>query len=165
MSNHHDFDLHWYQNVFLNSNFDRRSKFKKSAECRIMMILTCAGLRIHFWDQISIEDRNLKNRLNFELLWFWLALISESISELKFRLQIKISKIIWMSNHHDFDLHWYQNVFLNSNLDRRSKFPKSAEYRIIMILIYVQVKIHFWTQISITDQNFKNPPNVESWWF
>ena len=120
MSNHDVFDLFWDQNPFLNSNLDRRSKFQKSAESRIMMILTCADIRIHFWDEISIADQKRMARLDVKLH--------------SSRKQIN-----------------YILPFLNSNLDRISKFQKSAECWIIMILTCTDIRFHFWTQISIGD--------------
>ena len=111
---------------------------------------------------ISIVDQNFKNRLNVESWWFYIKLCSESISDLKSRSLIKLSKIGWMLNHDVFALGWARNPFLMSqvklskigrilnhddfpldcaqnpfltfNLDHRSNFQKSADIRIMMIL-------------------------------
>ena len=74
-------------------------------------------------------------------------------------------KIGRMLNHDDFALGWVQNPFLNLNLDRKLNFQISAECWIMIILHWVGLRIHFWSQTSIADQTFKNRPNVESWWF
>ena len=123
------------------------------------------GLRIHFWPQISIADQTFKNRSNVESWCVCIKFGSESISDLKSPLQIKLSKIGRMLNHDDFALDCAQNPFLKLNLDRRSKFQKSAERQIMMIMPWVGLRIHFWPQISIADQTFKNRVNVESWFF
>jgi hypothetical protein len=134
MSNHDDFVLDWTQNPFLKLNLDRRSNFQKSAECCIMMLLHYVGLRIHFWPQISIADQTFKNRPNVESWWFCIRLDSESISEIKSRSHIKLSKIGRKSYHDAFALCWVQNPFLTSNFDCRSNFQKSAECWIMIFL-------------------------------
>ena len=122
-------------------------------------------LRIHFWPQISIADQTFKNQPNVESWCLCIRMGSESIFGLKSRSQIKLSKIGRMLNHDDYAIGWAQNPFLNSNLDRRSNFQISAECQIIIILHWVGFRIHFWPQILIADQNFKNRPTLESWWF
>ena len=93
---------------------------------------------------------------------FWDALGSYKKGFVKSRSQIKFSKIGRMSNHDVFALGWAQNPFLISNLDHKSKFQKSAECQIMMILICTRLRIHLEPFFLIAYQNFKNWPNIES---